>query len=65
MAESKGELKSLLMKVKEESDNAGLKLKIKETKMMISGPITSQQINGETMETMINYFLGFQNHCRW
>ena len=59
MTESEEELKSLLMKVKEESDNAGLKLKIKETKMMISGPITSQQINGETMETVTDFiFLG-------
>ena len=59
MAESEEELKSLLMKVKEESDNAGLKLKIKETKMMISGPITSQQINGETMERVTDsFFLG-------
>ena len=59
MAESKGELKSLLMKVKEESENAGLKLSIQKTKIMASGPITSWQIDGETMETMINYiFLG-------
>ena len=59
MTESEEELKSLLMKVKEESDNAGLKLKIKETKMMISGPITSQQINGETMERVTDsFFLG-------
>ena len=58
MTESEEELKSLLMKVKEESDNAGLKLKIKETKMMISGPITSQQINGETMETVTDFLFG-------
>ena len=59
MAESKGELKSLLMKVKEESENAGLKLSIQKTKIMASGPITSWQIDGETMETMINFiFLG-------
>ena len=65
MAESKEELKSLLMKVKEESENVGLKLNIQQTKIMASGPITSWQIDGETMETVIDYFLGLQNHCRW
>ena len=60
MAESKEELKSLLMKVKEESNNAGLKLSIQETKIMVSGPITSWQIDGETMKTVANYFLGVQ-----
>ena len=63
MAESE-ELKSLLMKVKEESEKAGLKLNIHKTKIMASGPITSWQINGETMETVTDYFLGLQNHCR-
>ena len=63
MAESK-ELKSLLMKVKEESEKAGLKLNIKKTKIMASGPIISWQIDGETMETVTDYFLGLQNHCR-
>ena len=66
MAESKEALKSLLMKVKEKSEKAGLKLNIQETKIMASGPITSWQIDGETMETMRDfYFLGLQNHCRW
>ena len=64
MAESK-ELKSLLMKVKEESEKSGLKLSIQKTKIMASGPITSWQINGETVETVIDYYGGFQNHCRW
>ena len=64
MAESKEELKSLLMKVKEESNNAGLKLSIQETKIMVSGPITSWQIDGETMETVKDFFW-LQNHCRW
>ena len=64
MAESK-ELKSLLMKVKEESEKAGLKLNIQDTKIMASGPITSWQIDGEIMETMTIYFGGHsQNHCR-
>ena len=63
MAESEEELKSLLMKVKEESEIAGLKLKIQKTKIMASGPITSWQIDGETMETVADYFLGLQNHC--
>ena len=64
MAESEEELKSLLMKVKEESEKAGLKLNIQKTKIMASGPITSWQIDGETMETVKDYFLGLQNHCR-
>ena len=64
MAESAEELKSLLMKVKE-SEKASLKLNIQKTKIMASGPITSRQIDGETMETMRAYFLGLQNHCRW
>ena len=64
MAESK-ELKSLLMKVKEKSEKAGLKLNIQKTKIMASGPITSRQIDGETVETVTDYFLGLQNHCRW
>ena len=63
MAESKEELKSLLMKVKEESEKAGLKLNIQKTKIMASGPITSWQIDGKTMETVTDfYFLGLQNH---
>ena len=65
MAESEEELKSLLMKVKVESEKVGLKLNIQKTKIMTSGPITSWQINGETMETVRDYFLGLQNHCRW
>ena len=67
MAESKEELKSLLMKVKEESEKAGLKLNIQKTKIMASSPITSWQIDGETMETVRDfiYFGGLQNHCRW
>ena len=65
MAESEEELKSLLMKVKEESEKAGLKLNIKKTKIMASSPMTSWQINGETMETVKDYFSGLQNHCRW
>ena len=64
MAESE-ELKSLLMKVKEESEKFGLKLNIQETKIMASGPITSWQIDGETVETVKNYFFGLQNHYRW
>ena len=60
------ELKSLLMKVKEESEKVGLKLNIQKTKIMASGPITSWQIDGETVETVRDYFLGgLQNHCRW
>ena len=66
LAESEEELKSLLMKVKEESENVGLKLSIQKSKIMASGPITSWQIDGETMETVTRlYFLGLQNHCRW
>ena len=65
MAESEEELKSLLMRVKEESENAGLKLNIPKTKSMASGPITSWQIDGETMETVSDYFFWLQNHCRW
>ena len=65
MAENKEELKSLLMKVKEESEKAGLKLNIQTRKIMASGPITSWQMDGETMETVTDYFLGLQNHCRW
>ena len=63
MAESE-ELKSLLMKVKKKSEKIGLKLNIQKTKIMASGPITSWQIDGETMET-VGDFLGLQNHCRW
>ena len=59
------ELKSLLMKVKEESEKVGLKLNIQKTKIMASGPITSWQVDGETMETVADYFFGLQNHCRW
>ena len=65
MAESEEELKSLLMKVKEESEKVGLKLNIQKTNIMASGPITSWQINGERVETVRDYFLGLQNHCRW
>ena len=65
MAESEEELKSLLMKVKEESEKVGLKLNIQKTKIMASGPVTSWQTDGETMETVRLYFLGLQNHCRW
>ena len=65
MAESE-ELKSLLMKVKEENEKAGLKLNIQKTKIMASGPITSWQIDGETMETVMDFILGgSKNHCRW
>ena len=66
MAESEEELKSLLMKVKEESEKVGLKLNIQKTQIMASDPITSWQIDGETMETMRDFILrGLQNHCRW
>ena len=65
MAESEEELKSLLIKVKEGSENVGLKLNTQKTKIMTSGPITSWQIDGETMETETDYFLELQNHCRW
>ena len=65
MAESEQELKSLLMKVKEESEKVGLKLNIQKTKIMASSPITSWQIDGETVETVADFFRGLQNHCRW
>ena len=65
MGESEEELKSLLMKVKVESKKVGLKLNIQKTKIMVSSPITSWQIDGETMETVTLYFGGLQNHCRW
>ena len=66
MAESEEELKSLLRKVKEESENVGLKLNIQKTKIMVFGPITSWEIDGETMETVTDFILGgLQNHCRW
>ena len=65
MAESEEELKSLLMKVKEESENVGLKLNIQKTKIMASGPITSQQIEENNGNSESLYFLGLQNHCRW
>ena len=65
MAESEEELKSLLMKVKEQNENVGLKLNIQKTKVMASGAITSWEIDGETVETVTDYFLGLQNHCRW
>ena len=65
-AESEEELKSLLMKVKEESEKVGLKLNIQKTKMMASGPITSWEIDGETMKTVTDFILGgLKNHCRW
>ena len=64
VTESK-ELKSLLMQVEEESEKVGLKVNIQKTKIMASGPITSWQIDGETMETVTDYFWGFQSHCRW
>ena len=66
MAESEEELKNLLMKVKEESEKTGLKLNIQKTNIMASGPITSQQKDGETVETVSDFiFGGLQNHCRW
>ena len=65
MAESKEELKSLLMKAKEESEKLGWKLNIQKTKIMASGPITLWQIDGETVETVTEYILGFQNHYSW
>ena len=64
-SESEEELKSLLMKVKEESEQSGLKLNIQKTKIIASGPISSWEIDGETMETVRDYCFGFQNHCRW
>ena len=66
MAESEEELKTLLMRMKEESEKAGLKLNIQKTQIMASGPITSWQIDGETVENSVRlYFCGLQNHCRW
>ena len=66
MAESEEGLKSLLMKMKQESEKVGLKFNIQKTKIMASGPITSWQIDGETMETVRDFiFFGLQNHCRW
>ena len=66
MAESEEELNSLLIKVKEESEKVGLKLNIQKTKIMASGPITSQQIDGETVEIVTDFILGgSKNHCRW
>ena len=66
MAESEEELKSILMKVKEENEKTGLKLNIQKTKIMAFNPITSWQIDGETMDTVMTFiFLGLQNHCRW
>ena len=64
MAESEEDLKSLMMKVKEESKKVGLKLNIQKTKITASGPITSWEIDGETVETVSDLFLGLQNHCR-
>ena len=65
MVESEEELKRPLMKVKVESEKVGLKLNIQKTKIMASGPITLWQIDEETVETVTDYFLGLQNHCRW
>ena len=65
MAETEEELKNLLMKVKVKIKKVGLKLNIQKTKMMASGPITSWQIDGKTVASVIIYFLGLQNHCRW
>ena len=65
MTESEKELKSFLMKVKEESEKVGLKINIQKTKIMASGPITSWQIDGKTVETVTDCFGGLQNHCRW
>ena len=65
MAESKEKLKSLLVRVKEESEKASLKFSIQKIKIMASCPITSWQIDGETVETVTLYFSGLQNHCRW
>ena len=65
MAESEEALTSLLIKVKEKNEKSGLKLNIQKTMIMGSGPITSWQIDGETMEIVTDYFLGLQNHCRW
>ena len=65
LAESEEELKNLLMKVNKESEKVGLKLNIQKTKIMATSPISSWQINRETMETVRDYFIGLQNHCRW
>ena len=65
MAESEDELRSLLMKVKEEREKVGLKLNIQKTKIIASGPITSWEIEGETVETVSDFLSGLQNHCRW
>ena len=65
MAESEEELKSLLMKVKKESEKIGLKLNVQKTKIMASGPITSWEVDGETWKQWLIYFSGLQNHCRW
>ena len=65
MAESKGKLKSLLMKVKKESEKVSLNLNIQKTKIMASGPITSWEIDGEPVETVADFIFGLQNHCRW
>ena len=65
MAESEDELRSLLMKVKEEREKVGLKLNIQKTKIIASGPITSWEIEGETVETVSDLLSGLQNHCRW
>ena len=65
MAESEEEIKSLLMKVKEETEKVGLKLNIQKTKIMASGLITSWAIDGETVETITDFNFGLQNHCRW
>ena len=65
MIESKEELRSLLIKVKEESEKSGLKFNIQKMKITASGPLISWQIDGETMETVTDYLLGLQNHCRW
>ena len=65
MAESEEELKSLLMKVKEQSEKVGFKLNIQKTKITGSSPITSREIDGETVESVRLYFFGLQNHCRW
>ena len=65
MAENEDELKSFLMKVKDESEKLGLKLSIQETKIMVSSPIASWEIDGETVQTVADFILGLQNHCRW
>ena len=65
MAGSKQEQKSFLLRMKEENEKAGLKLNIQKMKIMTSGPVTSWQIDGETMETVTDFFLGLQNHCIW